>query len=147
MNVGEQIGQLIEEIRLRAKLVRWVRKHAQLLSALPDVNFVVFGNRLDFDNLSHADIIKVIRAFGGKWQKSESAGGIDKVDYKGEFDGKMVRFWAGEPPPSCRIVEVEEDVPEQVIPAHKKKVRKLICTDHPEPVTVALAQANIKPQP
>jgi hypothetical protein len=32
-------------------------------------------------------------------------------------------------PPSCQLVESEELVPEQVVPAHTKKVFKVVCND------------------
>ncbi len=80
--------------------------------------------------MPHKEIVQAVRAIGGKWQKSlnTSYGESPKIDYVTELDGVQVRCWAGEPPPSCRIVEVEEHVPAQVIPAKVVKVRKMVCT-------------------
>lgn len=124
--------------------------NADKLEQLPGAT--ICGSYIDFDRLEHADVIKVIRTFGGKWKKSLN--GTERVDYERKLDcGITLRCWNGKPPPSCRVVEIEEEVPEQVIPAkpaeperiipaHKRKVRKMICTDHPEPVAVAIAQAQ-----
>ncbi len=164
MNVELQIGILVNEIKNSAKKLRWLRKHRAELEALPDANFC--GSGLDFDWLSHAEVIKVIRALGGRWNKSLNQhaappnGAREKgqsIDYNGTLDGMPVRCYAGEPPPSCRIVEVEEvipahtlpAVPERHIPEVRKKVRKMICTGKDEPLLVemsrAIAPLNNKP--
>lgn len=142
MDIKGQIESLKWEIRECGKKIRWLRAHEKTLTALPAGGFC--GTRIDFDHLPHTEVIKVIRALGGKWQKTANTGakpGETKIDYAREVDGIEVRCWAGEPPPSCRIVEVEETIPEQVIPAHTRKIKKMICTGQ-EPVTVAIARAN-----
>ena len=106
------------------KRIEWLVEHQKELEKLPDGGFYTGG--LDFDHLPHKEIVKVIRALGGKWTK-ESVN-ENKITYATEIDGLQVRCWSGEPPPSCKLVEVEEHVPEKVIPAHTVKKTKLVCS-------------------
>lgn len=85
---------------------------------------------LDFDNLPHADVVKVVKAIGGKWDKrpaADTAKGakVDYTRYVGEFE---VRCWAGDPPPNCKVVEEVVVIPQQIIPEQRKVVKKLVCT-------------------
>jgi len=140
----ERIKQLGADIRTKVEQIRWLRANAALLEKLPPVS--LSGGLVDFDRLPHKEVIRVIRTLGGKWKKSVNVHadpGKTKIDYVAEINGKTFRCWGGDPPPSCRLVEVEEDVPELVIKAHKKKVMKLICTGEHEPAAVAIARANV----
>lgn len=137
MNIDEHIARdrlLIAYIEQR---IDWLDAHREQLDGLPDISNSC-GHAVDFDNLSHQEVIRVIRAFGGKWHKQVNG---ERVDYCTSVDGMTIRCWRGEPPPSCRIVEVEEWVP-----AHAAKVRKLICPQiakpavAPEPVAIAIPQ-------
>jgi len=104
---------------------------------------------LDFDDLPHKEVIKVVREFGGKWKKTavQTEQG-PRVNYDAEIDGMKIRCCRGQAPPACRIVEVEELVPEQivparVIPASVRKVRKMICPgdgDGADSLTMAVAR-------
>lgn len=155
MKVENEIKRLREQLKAQAKDIRqkikFLQEHAKPLESLPEANFC--GNRLDFDCLPHPEVIRVVRSLGGKWKKSknESANpGKTKIDYEAQMGEIFVRCWGGDPPPSCRLVEVEEDVPEQVIPAkvipaHKKKVLKMICTGHNEPLIEAIAKNQAPP--
>ncbi len=110
------------------------QRKTALLGLLPKIlplnlEFSFCNEHLDFDNLSHEDVIRVIVAIGGKWKKSVSSMSGDRIDYTydGSFDGIVPRCWAGSPPPSCRIVDEEVEVPETVTPATRKIVRRMIC--------------------
>lgn len=143
MKVKEEIERQMTELKSIRDRIKWLRSHKAELEKLPAGRMC--GDTLDFDRLPHADVIKVVRTLGGKWHKSENKHADSSrttIDYESDVSGRRVRCWGGEPPPSCRIVEVEEDVPEQVIPAHKRKVKKMICTGQ-EPVAVAIAQAMV----
>ena len=141
MNVQEQVEALLDEIRERTKKIRWLRRNQAKLEKAPDGRFC--GEYLDFDYLPHKRTIEVVRTIGGKWKKTVASNGDNnKIDYNTELDGIKVRVYAGDPPPSCRIVEVEELIPEQVIPAHVKKVRKMVC--HPE-LSAVIATARKEP--
>jgi len=80
-----------------------------------------------FYHPNHGQIIAIIRIIGGKWNKTVADG--DKITYTREeqINGITIQCYKGEPPPSCRIEEIEEDVPAQ--PAGKRIVRKLVCKE------------------
>lgn len=85
---------------------------------------VYTSGQIDFDHLSHADIIKVIQAIPGKWDKEPCSQGAT-INYSTKRNGLNFRCWAGEPPPNCKIIEVLETVPAQ--PETVRTVRKLQC--------------------
>ena len=103
-------------------------------------DFTQCGTIFDFNNFTHEQRTALMLYLkGGKWEKSLSYNGVS-IDYENSTilpPPYKVRFWAGAPPPSCRIVEEEVDVPEKVetrvTPAHKETRRKLVCQDEPEP--------------
>jgi hypothetical protein len=133
MNVQEEVDALARQIASKKSQIEWLERHRAKLESLPPASINEFiGARLDFDDLSHDRVIEVIKAFGGKWEKSISARSGDRIDYRTVFDGFAVRCYAGEPPPACKIVEVEEYVPASV-----QKVRKLVCPD-------SIAETNVQ---
>lgn len=83
-----------------------------------------FNCTLDIDNLTREQAVVALSALNaGKWQKSINSIDDGTLDYSGKVDGVNVRLWAAGAPESCRVVEVEEVIPEQRIIK-----RKLICT-------------------
>ena len=85
----------------------------------------IYNEYLDFNQLSREEAITVIGMLkAGKWTKSVNAYSPETIDYNTEIDGVKVRLWAAAPPGSCRVVEVEEE-----LPATKIVRRKLICSD------------------
>lgn len=133
MNVSSEIKALHGQIRDLQKRVEWLIEHQTSLEKLPDGAF--YSGGLDFDRLPHKDIVQVIRTLGGKWKKEPV--NENKITYATEIDGLQVRCWSGEPPPSCKLVEVEEHVPEKVIPAHTVKKTKLVCNPAQKFVQIA----------
>jgi hypothetical protein len=126
MNTRAKIEQLEGEIADRQKAIKWLESHEERLAQLPEAVFFP-GERycLDFDNLPHADVVQVIKALpAGKWDKQPNSNPA-KVDYTATVDGVVVRCYAGEPPPNCRIVEEEVEIPAQ--PARKEIRRRLEC--------------------
>lgn len=102
-------------------------RYADALSAegvpLPGADndgFIWFG-------MTHEQTVSAIRILGGKWTKKLSEN--QTIDYKREkaIEGFDVTIFWGQPPPSCRIEEVTEEFPEQIIPAGTRTVRKLVC--------------------
>ena len=125
MNVQQEIDRAIETIKKTGKMIRFLREHQQLVDSLR-CPVDIFNGRVDFNYPTHSETIQIIKAFGGKWKK-ELNPIPGKINYESVVNGMSVRMWAGDPPPSCRIVEVEQYVPEQVIPASTIKVRKMVC--------------------
>ncbi len=140
MNVDEQVNILRKRVvDLRAQ-IKWLKNHGKKLAEVNGQVIPIYDNQFDLDNLPHKEVVKLIRALGGKWKKSASAT-ANRINYETMVDGMIVRCWAGEPPPSCKIVEVEELVPEKVIPAHTRKVTKMICQGNgTDPLAMAIAQ-------
>lgn len=124
MNVQDEIDRLKEQIANKNSHIKWLEKHRAKLESLPPASINDFIGWLDFDNLSHELVMEVVKGFGGKWEKCVSFGSQDRIDYSTWFDGFRVRCYAGQPPPACKIVEVEE-----LVPASVRKVRKLVCPD------------------
>lgn len=122
------------------KKIEWFNMHRKLLETIP--NWSTFGdNFVDFEQLNHKQVIEVIRHIGGKWSKEVC--GEDRItysNYKADND-MVVRCYKGEPPPSCKIIEVEEHVPSKVIPASVRKVKKLVCQPS---LSATIAQAAEK---
>ncbi len=135
MNIDKLIEQSQADIERYYRYIKeqnqhmmWLRRNRQYLERLPDSLLDKTdhspGFRIDFNHLTHAETIQVIRAFGGKWDKKYDE---DKINYtrRDEVDGLIIRVWQGEPPPFCKIVEVEVEVPAQA--ATTKKVKKVVC--------------------
>lgn len=139
MDIKAEIERLREECAERRAKMKWLIAQQDKLKDLPPCTWA--GEVLDFDNLKHAEVIKVVRALGGKWAKTPNSHTAGAIDYNGELAGKRVRCWAGEAPPSCRLIEVEEHVPEKVIPAHT--VKKMVMKCHPE-IGAVIATAAAK---
>lgn len=144
MNIDTEIQSLKGQIKTIRERIKFLTSRKKILKKLPEGSFC--GHSLDFDGMNHAQVIQVIKHLGGKWRKSETLSSNPehkgRIDYVAQIDGVQVRCWAGEPPPSCRLIEVEEHVPEQVIPAHTRKIKKMICSGKDEPLVVALARAQ-----
>lgn len=101
-----------------------------------------FDAIIDFDCLPHADVIKVIKLFGGKWKKEPGAHDAT-VHYTTTYKGIELRCYSGSPPPNCKVVEVEELIPSHYEPERRVKRRKLVCVgDIPDPTLSAAPAAN-----
>ena len=64
MNVVSEIERLRGRIEQHTKQIAWLEANRAKLEALPDGRMC--DDKLDFDNLQHADVVKVVRAIGGK---------------------------------------------------------------------------------
>lgn len=104
----------------------WIECRAEAFKDLPEYSIYDFG--IDFDNLPHSDVMKVVKAFPGKWEKKLSPlSGVPRIDYEITDEGFKIRCWKGEPPPSCKLVKKTVQVPEQIIPAHEQETVELVC--------------------
>jgi len=81
----------------------------------------VTSKQIDFDYLSHEDVVKVIQVFGGRWWKEVNGQG---VDYTTEQGGITIRCYQGKPPPNCQLIEEEV-----VVPARIAKRFRLRCKE------------------
>jgi hypothetical protein len=89
------------------------------------------GDFMDFDGLTRPQVLEVIRAFPGKYDKTPGYdGGLVYTSRETVLDGKFqVRIYNGEPPASCKIEETIEyvDVPART---ERRVTRTVVC---PEP--------------
>lgn len=114
--------------KLKAGLQTEIDRAQELMSKLDNLegldtlqlDAVRYVDQIDFDRLTHPQIIEVVKALGGRWSKTPDEDGT--INYEAAFDGLKVRMWRGEPPPNCKVVEeiVEE-------PARLVTKRKLVC--------------------
>lgn len=131
VEIDYQIRRLKDECSTIQARIDWLETQRPKLIEL-ETEGSWCNEKFDFDNLPHEKIVKVMLAFGGKWEKAP--GVVDgTIDYTATVDGVLVRCWSGQPPPSCKIVEVEEIIP--AVPESKRIVRKLVCKE-PEMETV-----------
>jgi len=101
MNTQEKLkAEVAGKIELAQRDLQIVESLPEL--ALLNVRATVYGaNQIDFDRLTHDQIIEVIKAIGGKWNKTPVEDG--RVDYTyTRADGFIFRCWHGEPPPNCK---------------------------------------------
>lgn len=115
-----KLNQELERIQRQINLTNEL---ADKLDKLSIDGYFYTDTSVDFDNLSHDKIIEVIKAIGGKWNKTPRDNA--RIDYETEVSGVKFRCYAGEPPPNCKVVEVLETIPAQ--PERTVTVRKLLC--------------------
>lgn len=130
--MNEKVTNKIADIDQQIKYLEQRKQNLTTAAkALEDCPFTwdFCGDSIDFDNLSHDDVIQVIKYFGGKWRKELASHDETKINYIKEesIANFQIRCWNGAPPDTCEIVEEEVEVPEEVVPAHTKTVRKLKC--------------------
>jgi hypothetical protein len=89
-----------------------------------DIGYFFTEKQFDFDHLKREQIIDVIKALGGTWEKTPSSEGAT-INYSQTINGYFIRMWEGEPPPNCKIIEYLEEIPAQ--PARTVTKRKLQC--------------------
>ena len=110
-----------------AREIELLLKMASMIDKLPDDiadKCSVYCKQIDIDNLTRSESLVVIDTLkAGKWAKSINHSMPDKIDYETTIDGVTVRLWAAGPPNSCRVIEVEEEVP-----ATKIIHRRLVCS-------------------
>lgn len=127
MNVSAKIESTERSIRNYVAMVAFLKEHQAFLESFEGTCFESLGT-IHFTaacrNLTRDQTLSIIRHFHGKWNKSYDQ---DKVSYKREKqEGETlgVAIYEAEAPPSCRIEEIEEEVP-----AHKVIRRRLVCTE------------------
>jgi hypothetical protein len=127
-NIDELLKSLDEEqkkIELKRKALLELKPR---IEDYPKPLNLSFGwpNTIDIDYVGRAETINLITHFkAGRWDKtlSNHPGKIDYVNKN--LTSIPLRIYGAEPPPSCKIVEVEVEIPAQ--PARIEKVRKVVC--------------------
>lgn len=121
-NIDRQIAQLVT---IKQGLIAIQPKLAEL-----PFTEAGYDDRIDFDYLTHTNVIEVIKHFGGKWTKTLVEGDTTINYVRDErVEGLQIRCYCGAPPPNCRIIEEEVEIPEEVVSARTEKRRRLVCID------------------
>lgn len=125
--------KLTDEIQSRIDEAQEMLQRMQLLEPLLASTGLLhkctmYGDIVDIEETTHEESVLFIKTLGGRWDKEYME---SKINYERaeKLHGFRVRIWQGEPPASCKIVEVEEYFPETIIAAHTRKVRKLQCVE------------------
>jgi hypothetical protein len=114
------------EIGRAISALSFIQQNRELLEKAGDNRPSLWSNYVDFDGLKRPDILKLLKAFGGKWDKSPSYdGGHLTYTRREQVNGRTIRL-SGEPPASCKIVETVKYVK---VPAKRERVvtRKVVC--------------------
>lgn len=103
----------------------------------PDKYLTIDTFSLELQGGNREMLTHFLQCFGGTWKKELEDYYPDKIKYVQEVEHPVYKVSKlcisarqAEPPPSCQIVEVEEDVP-----AHKRKVKKIVCPQTEEIIT------------
>jgi hypothetical protein len=131
MNIQETLDSIDSQIERLKKQREAVVLIGEKLSDYPEqVGISTFMNFVDFDNPTRAQAVKLITHLKtGKWDKEPSS--VEgKINYTNStfVPGVTLRIYAAEPPHSCKVVEVDVEIPAQ--PARTVKQKKLVCKDH-----------------
>jgi hypothetical protein len=87
-------------------------------------NINPYCESVDIDRPTREQVMSVIQAFPGKWEKSPGYGEVPTIDYT--LSGcPSIRLWHAPPPPTCKIVEEDVEIPAQ--PARVEKRKRLVC--------------------
>jgi|SRR5260221_11597139 len=123
-------AQKIEDAVRRAKFISdyWEKLEAAgvQFSNVDPFNY----SSIDIDRPTREQVLAVIQAIPGKWEKepTQSFGGA--LNYSLKVDGYTLRLWAAPPPPSCRLIEEEVEIPAQA--ARMEKRMRLECAPETE---------------
>lgn len=102
---------------------KWIEAHFDKIEGL-DINHC--GSFLQIQTPTRQDLMRVLKAFPGKWDKS--VGEKDAtLDYTLHRDGEPdIYCKSAPPPPSCQIVEEVVDIPAQPARRELRKVVKCV---------------------
>lgn len=131
MNTQKTIERIDQQIATLQRQKQAVIALGEKLADYPhEIDISAYGDYVDFNNLNRTETVALITHMKfGKWDKSPSAyeGKIDYVNQTAIPDVKL-RIWGAEPPPSCKLVETEVEIPAQ--PARMEKRITLQCKEH-----------------
>ena len=105
---------------LKAKLsiIKFLTDHAQKIEEL-GVSVTTCGSTIDFDNPTREQVLEIIKAFPGDWEKGTY---VETMYYRTTFEGQPLRIWNAPLLPSCQIIEEEVEVP-----AYTERRRRIEC--------------------
>lgn len=129
--IDDEIFELNKKVNWAYYARTFVLEHLSTFDSLPDATLAV-DKKIDFDNLSHEQVMEVIKAFPGRWKKEPNQGRVHysivlrNASKTSELYEIVIRCYNGEPPPNCQIVYEDVHVPAQIV-----KRAKMVCRDAP----------------
>lgn len=127
--IDDQIYALNRQLSQAYYMRVFVLEQLTVFDSLPDANLC--AEKIDFDRLKHEQVMEVIKSFPGRWKKEAREDG--RIDYSITLRNSskttdlceiVIRCYAGEPPPNCKIVWEEVQVPACTV-----KKAKMICRE------------------
>lgn len=127
------------QVRQAIILYKYREQIESLYSQFPEINIEVSSSELRLSSPSREELTAWLLAFGGDWEKKVNDWQKDKMDYiqkvphpVKEYEGDNLDLvaCAVEPPPACKIIEEEVEVP-----ARKEMRRRIVCPGAEIPVT------------
>lgn len=125
--INDKITEYTARIETLNRMAAWYKNNEEKFIDIAPTSINPLQLGLDYDNLSHEDVMRVIKAVGGKWDKAISQAGGNRIDYTTEVDGYQLRCWAGKPPETCKLVEKTRVIPAQ--PEREEKYFELVCKE------------------
>ena len=108
-----------------ADVMAFIAKLEALAEKYPELSaerFSLCGEELDIDDPPREEVVGVMETLkAGTWEKEYSG---EYLSYRATVDGVRIRLWNAALPPSCRLVEVEVEVP-----AHVETRHKIVCNE------------------
>ncbi len=127
---------ILESMAMYQKRIAKLFLIAPIIDQLPEAiarNIDFYGTSMDFNYLTHAQTIEVIKLIPGKWTKKYNGDADTSCNYVLEShpSGIQIRCWNSTLPDSCRLVEDGETIipaqPERVVKKYKR-----ICSPQDE---------------
>jgi hypothetical protein len=104
-HIQKLVRNLADEIEQLTTVLEFIRDNQITFETL-NLPISPCDGGIDFDNLQRPDVLRVIKAFPGCWEKSINyEGGLNYTRLDG-IGGITLRLWGAEAPPdSCKIEE------------------------------------------
>ena len=134
LECARRIDNEIATLELHREFINANRDKLEALNLKLDA----YTHYVDFNSLDRPDVLRVIKAFPGRWEKSQGYDGrlnYTRIEPEGEL---TLRLWGAEAPDCCHIEERVEyvEVPARV---EKRVTRVVKC---PEPTLAPLASED-----
>jgi hypothetical protein len=127
-------ARLSRDIEQLEAVIHFINTHYATFTVL-NLPVSSYTNYIDFDNLERPDVLRVIKAFPGRWEKTNSFDAKLNYTRANELDEEVtLRCWGAEAPDCCTIEETVEYVE---VPARTERrvTRTLKCPDPSAPAT------------
>ncbi len=124
----DQYDQLVTFIVNRReedfRLLNWLAVNKDLVLAV-GCSVTAYGG-IQFRKPTRDDTVTIMKAVGGKWDKSYYDASIGYVQI---VDKIMLQIDSAPPPPSCKIITEQVLVPAQYVAEHYETRRRIQCTE------------------